>query len=146
MKSHTFARCRALSMILARSCFSAEFLTADQFGLFTYWEIPGGILIIDYPTTESGSVEIPAEINGLLVTSIGDSAFSSCIALTSVTIPSSVTSIGSSAFRSSIALTSVTIPSRVTGINPPFPALRSGPTAVSGAARQKQIPWRQPKP
>jgi hypothetical protein len=25
-------------------------------------------------------------------------------------------------------------------INPPFPALRSGPTPVSGAARQKQIP------
>jgi hypothetical protein len=25
-------------------------------------------------------------------------------------------------------------------INPPFPALRSGPTAVSGASLQKQIP------
>jgi len=30
--------------------------------------------------------------------------------------------------------------------NPFFPALRSGPPAVSGAFRKKQIPWRQPKP
>ena len=50
------------------------------------------------------------------VTSIGDSAFSDCFQLTSVTIPSSVTAIGDSAFYRCSSLTSVTIPGSVTGI------------------------------
>ena len=50
------------------------------------------------------------------VTSIGESTFQSCSALTSVTIPDSVTSIGSSAFQGCSALTSVTIPNGVTSI------------------------------
>jgi hypothetical protein len=50
------------------------------------------------------------------VTSIGESAFSSCTNLTSITIPSSVTSIGNSAFAYCSSLTSVTIPSSVTSI------------------------------
>ena len=43
------------------------------------------------------------------VTSIGNSAFSSCTGLTSVVIPNSVTSIGSGAFNGCSGLTSVTI-------------------------------------
>ena len=43
------------------------------------------------------------------VTSIGESAFESCYALTSITIPNSVTSIGMYAFCNYDALTSVTI-------------------------------------
>ena len=50
------------------------------------------------------------------VTSIGDSAFSYCDSLTSITIPSSVTSIGDSAFDGCSSLTSITIPSSVTSI------------------------------
>ncbi len=49
-------------------------------------------------------------------TSIGQSAFSGCTGLTSVTIPSSVTSIGQSAFQGCTGMTSVTIPSSVTSI------------------------------
>ena len=56
-------------------------------------------------------VEIPSS-----VTSIGDSAFQNCYALTSVTIPSGVTSIGNNAFQYCYALTSVTIPSGVRSI------------------------------
>ena len=50
------------------------------------------------------------------VTSIGDSAFSGCSGLTSITIPDGVTSIGNSAFHGCRGLTSITIPDGVTSI------------------------------
>ena len=50
------------------------------------------------------------------VTSIGEYAFSGCIALTSINIPSSVTSIGVGTFNNCSGLTSITIPSNVTSI------------------------------
>ena len=50
------------------------------------------------------------------VTTIGNSAFDSCINLTSVTIPGNVTSIGNAAFMECSSLTSITIPSNVTSI------------------------------
>ncbi|MBR4319388.1 MAG: leucine-rich repeat protein [Oscillospiraceae bacterium] len=60
---------------------------------------------------------IPAEIDGLPVTSIGRWAFMDCSSLTSVTIPNSVTSIGWGAFDGCSNLTSVTIPDSVTNID-----------------------------
>jgi hypothetical protein len=64
----------------------------------------------------SSEVVIPTLYNDLPVTSIGDSAFGSCRALTSVEIPNSVTSIGEYAFADCTALESVTIPENVTRI------------------------------
>ena len=58
-----------------------------------------------------GHVKIPKG-----VTSIGESAFSWCESLTSVTIPRSVTSIGEQAFEDCESLASVTIPEGVTSI------------------------------
>ena len=66
--------------------------------------------------TASGSLDIPSTFNDLPVTSIGQSAFSSCSSLTSVTIPYGVTSIGIWAFKSCQSLASVTIPDGLMGI------------------------------
>ena len=68
----------------------------------------------------TGDIVIPETVEyndvSYSVTSIGESAFSNCSGLTSVTIPNSVTSIGEIAFRSSSDLISVTIGNSVTSI------------------------------
>jgi len=84
-------------------------LTISGTGKMDNWELfcaPWSIYVFDLE-----SVEIDSG-----VTSIGNSAFSSCGGLTSVTIPNSVTSIGEDAFDDCAALTSVTIPNSVTSI------------------------------
>ena len=73
------------------------------------------IRITRYSGSET-NVEIPASIDGLPVTSIGDWAFSGCIGLTSITIPDSVTSIDWCAFSGCTGLTEITIPDSVTSI------------------------------
>jgi hypothetical protein len=59
-------------------------------------------------------VNIPTNINGLTVASIGSDTFENISNLTSVTIPNSVTQIGGDAFLLCPDLTSITIPSTVT--------------------------------
>lgn len=67
--------------------------------------------IIDYKGVET-VINIPLEINGVEVTTIGERAFA-YKDLTSVTIPNSVTTIGNYAFQGN-NITSVTIPNSVT--------------------------------
>ena len=73
-----------------------------------------------YSNRYSGSVAIPATVtyNGTTysVTSIGESAFSWCMGLTSIDIPNSVTTIGKCAFEYCMNLPSVVIPNSVTSI------------------------------
>ena len=75
----------------------------------------------EYAVTGIGSctdrdIIIPAEYEGLPVTSIGEYAFRNCSSLTSVEVPDSVTSIGYEAFWYCSGLTSVVIGDSVTTI------------------------------
>src|SRR5580658_531985 len=88
-------------------------LVDAQFGCSTN---VGNTLTITNYTGPGGPVIIPANINGLVVKSIGTNAFYACRRLTSVTIPGSVTNIGEWAFYYCTNLASATIPGSVTSI------------------------------
>ena len=75
-----------------------------------------GVTITNCDGAAAGEVVIPDEIEGLPVTSLGDSAFIGCTSLTSIIIPESVTRIEDFAFSGCRSLTSATIPDKVTSI------------------------------
>jgi hypothetical protein len=78
------------------------------------FEIENGAATITGYTGSAKDVEIPAQIGGKPVTTIGEDAFRDN-RLTGITIPNSVTSIGYLAFSGN-ELTSVTFPDSVTSI------------------------------
>ena len=90
---------------------------AETYGDLEYGVLDDGTVEITDYNGSAEKVDIPAKIDGMSVTSIGDWAFSSCASLTSITIPNSVTSIGASAFYYCKSLTSITIPNSVTSID-----------------------------
>jgi len=80
----------------------------------------GQIVVIDYKAPDDVvfyGAEIPSQIGGLPVTSIGDDAFSYCYFLTNVVIPDSVTSIGRRAFLGCCFLSSQVITDSVTNLD-----------------------------
>ena len=85
--------------------------------------------------TRSDTSEIYSIITNFIigdcVTTIGDSAFSSCRSLTSIDIPNNITSIGDSAFASCTGFTSIIIPDSVTSIGNSVFADCSGLTSVT---------------
>jgi len=82
---------------------------------YTYTTNNGTITITRY-TGFANNVFIPSTINGLPVTGIGESAFSSTFNLGFVDIPYGVTTIGGWAFQNCTNLSTVEIPSSVTSI------------------------------
>ena len=85
-------------------------------GVPSYMIGDGRVTITDCAEAAQGGLEIPAEIEGLPVTSIGESAFRYCSSLTSITISEGVTSIRDKAFKDCSSLTSITLPEGVTSI------------------------------
>lgn len=85
--------------------------------------VSGGAIYFDLDTgtitgcsDEVTKAVIPAQINGRIVTVIGESAFSSCSKLSEITIPDGVTNIETDAFGQCTALTKVAIPNSVTSL------------------------------
>lgn len=92
-----------------------EEYTEGTYGVLTYKNYGDHIEISDCDES-AAEVEIPAEIDGLPVTVIGDEAFYLRENLTSITIPDSVTKIGERAFSDCTSLTSITLPNSITVI------------------------------
>ena len=107
----------AIAMML--SCASGMPLEvhAEENGDYTYTvnEDGNSVTITKY-AGKGEEVNIPSEIEGKKVVSIGEKAFMGCSSLTSVTIPNGVTDIGYFAFSDCSSLTSVTIPASVKNI------------------------------
>ena len=97
-----------LAMLVSVSAFSFDIEVQNADGVTIYYNYMnnGTELAVTYRGSSynsySGNVVIPASVTysgkTYPVTSIGESAFDGCSALTSVTIPNSVTSIGNYSF------------------------------------------------
>lgn len=88
-------------------------VSAESYGAFGYAVSGSSITITDCDESVT-LAEIPAEIDGLPVVAIADSAFDGCKKLTSVIIPDGITEIGNYAFKNCISLSAVTLPESVT--------------------------------
>ena len=103
-----YRRVRVSCLIIIFWIFLISILHGAVFDNFTYTVSGSSVTITDFPTTISGSIVIPEQIEGKTVTTIGNRAFQSC-SMTSVTIPSGVTSIVDLGFNGNTNLQEVII-------------------------------------
>ena len=115
-EKHYFKRTLSLLLCLVMICsvFAGLNITASAAtnGYYTYTVSNGEATITGVDQNITGKINVPSELGGYPVTSIGRSAFYFSKA-TSVTIPNSVTNIASYAFNECANLKSVTIPNSV---------------------------------
>lgn len=112
-----FGRLARLLPLLAMALFlgSNPELRAKDAVPFTYVTNQNAITITGY-SGPGGAVTIPATLNGLPVTRIGDRAFVNRVGLTQISLPNSLTSIGEHAFYGCTGLTQVNLPDSLTSI------------------------------
>ena len=94
-----------------------EVLSADT-ALFEYKVKADGTAEITKADQTLTNGNIPAELDGHPVTSIGDDAFTDCESLQSVMIPEGVVSVGGDAFWNCSALESISIPDSLVSLEP----------------------------
>ncbi len=120
-----------LFTLAAMAALCAVCAGAETYGDYEYSVLDDGTVSITGYTGSATTLEIPAEIDGKSVTSIGLGAFANCNDLTSVNIPDGVTSIHDNAFSACPGLTSITIPDSVTSIGGSAFARCSGLTSIN---------------
>ena len=98
--------------VVGNAVISASAADALTYGDYEYTIDSDGVKITAYTGTDE-VVEIPAEIDGVAVTSIGKFAFQKNNNITKVTIPDGVVSIGGSSFSSCKNLIEVEMPDSV---------------------------------
>ena len=82
-----------------------------------YITTDGKATITKCPEYYEGAITIPTEVNGYPVTTVADTAFANCYALTSVVIPDTVKTLGKYAFNGCQALTKVTLSKNIKTIS-----------------------------
>lgn len=107
--------CTMLCGMMAAMPVSASGTTEGTYNGLTYENYENVYIVITDCDTSLTTVEVPAEIDGVEVTEIGNSAFAYCRDLTSVTLPETIIGIMSYAFDSCESLTTIQIPAR-TGV------------------------------
>ena len=80
-----------------------------QLSSFQYTTSNGQVTITGYSGPVPQALVIPATINGLPVTAIGDTAFENNTTMKSLTLPDSVTSIGANSFYQCVSLRTVSM-------------------------------------
>ena len=89
---------------------SEETATTGTYGEYKYQELPNGTIEVTAYTGDDTQVEIPKQISGKTVTSVGANAFFENTKLQKVKIPETVTKLQYQAFRSCTSLTEVVVP------------------------------------
>jgi hypothetical protein len=88
--------------------------SAETFGDYTYTILEDGTAEITDYVGNATELEIPSEIEGYVVSSIGHEVFRDYYNLVSVIIPNSVVNIGAMAFQDCRNLTTVVLPDNIT--------------------------------
>ena len=108
------ALCMVLGVVVCPT--DMERVRAEASGDYEYSVLDDGSVEITKYTGSDTKMEIPGEIDGKQVTSIGKEAFWACSWLAEITIPAGVTSIGDFVFFGCSGLTEITISAGVTSI------------------------------
>ena len=103
-------------MLLSVFCALPIVSNAAQCEGFEYVVIDDGTIEIVKYGGSSKEVNVPDNIQGIKVTSIGEYAFSKCTNIVSVNLPESIVKIGISSFSYCTNLESITIPNNVKSI------------------------------
>lgn len=99
---------------------SAEEIEEFTSGDFHYIVLEDGTAEITNYTGNAEELDVPSELEGRAITSIGEHAFGGCGNLSIITLPEGIKSIGDSAFQSCTSLSNITIPNSIEtmGVNP----------------------------
>ncbi|MCL2813959.1 MAG: leucine-rich repeat protein [Oscillospiraceae bacterium] len=125
--SYAFSGCEYFIIRTVKDSYAHRFALYNNITVITeetaVYPVPGGILLFEKDTGkitghlgEITAADIPAEIDGVAVMSIGERAFYNCASLAEIKIPDGVTSIGDYAFYNCGGLPSVTLPDTLTSI------------------------------
>lgn len=112
------ALCLAMPMttVIPEICTSAVDVVVSNVrfsDIYQYKDCGDHIEIMATSTTAEGEIKVPAEIDGLPVTSIGEHGLAGLSKVTSITLPDTVSTIGKQAFAYNTKLETINIPDNV---------------------------------